>query len=157
MNETERFSEFVSSVTTIYKCIQRIKKQKISWCGLRGCDVMFLFFLSRAPEGMSAAALCRKTGEDKATASRVLGGLEDNGYVTYLPGAVKYRAPAILTEKGKAVTEEMNLMIADSVNEAGQDLTDEDRKAMYRSLCAIAGRLEKLVGENSDTQKEEAL
>lgn len=144
MREAERFDLFVGTITSIYKSIQHIKKNKIRECGLRGVDVMFLFCLSRAENGLNAVELCRKTGEDKATTSRVLADLSEKGLVAYLPSETRYRARAALTAEGRVITDRIDGMISEAVMEAGRDLTQRDRETMYRALQLVAGRLEEI-------------
>ena len=147
MNQAERFGSFVSTVTSIYRTIRRIKQQRIRGLGLRIGDIMVLFHLSKKPEGMTAAELCRETGDDKAETSRVLAALVEQGYVSYLPSATRYRARAVLTEKGTVLmTDTLNGMIAEAVTVAGCDLTEDDRRILYCSLSRIASRLEQLAG-----------
>ena len=45
MNQAERFGSFVSTVTSIYRSIRRIKQQNIRGLGLRIGDIMGLYHL----------------------------------------------------------------------------------------------------------------
>ena len=68
----ERFEDLTAGVTQVYKNIQRIKKQRMNSLGLKGTQVMCIYYLSIHPEGMTAADLSRITVEDKASISRIL-------------------------------------------------------------------------------------
>ena len=65
----ERFEDLTAGVTQVYKNIQRIKKQRMNSLGLKGTQVMCIYYLSIHPEGMTAADLSRITVEDKASIS----------------------------------------------------------------------------------------
>ena len=108
----ERFEDLTAGVTQVYKNIQRIKKQRMNSLGLKGTQVMCIYYLSIHPGGMTAADLSRITVEDKASISRILAELEEEGYITYEtePGR-KYRAPALLTEKGRETAVKIQQLI----------------------------------------------
>ena len=59
----ERFEDLTAGVTQVYKNIQRIKKQRMNSLGLKGTQVMCIYYLSIHPEGMTAADLSRITVE----------------------------------------------------------------------------------------------
>ena len=141
----ERFEDLTAGVTQVYKNIQRIKKQRMNSLGLKGTQVMCIYYLSIHPEGMTAADLSRITVEDKASISRILAELEEEGYITYEtePGR-KYRAPALLTEKGRETAVKIQQLILQATEAGGQGLTDEEREIFYRALFQIADNLSAL-------------
>ena len=54
----ERFEKLTSGITQVYKSIQRIKKHRMDSLGLKGSHVMCIYYLSKNPEGLTAADLC---------------------------------------------------------------------------------------------------
>ena len=128
----ERFEDLTAGVTQVYKNIQRIKKQRMNSLGLKGTQVMCIYYLSIHPEGMTAADLSRITVEDKASI-----------YETE-PGR-KYRAPALLTEKGRETAGKIQQLILQATEAGGQGLTDEEREIFYRALFQIADNLSALL------------
>ena len=56
----------------------------------------------------------------------------------------KYRAIVKLTEKGVSVTEQIDGIICEVVNEIGKDLEDKERNIMYRSLEIVSKNLDSL-------------
>ena len=114
--------------------------------GLSGNHVMCLLYLAQHPEGLTATKLCELISIDKAATSRALSELVDKGYVYYpnLHNHKKYRASAVLTEKGQETTEQIDDIICDAVNKIGSSITDEERGIMYRSLEKIAEGIEDL-------------
>lgn len=141
-----RFEDFVGTISSIYKNIQKIKKNKMKAFGLSGNHVMSLFYLSQHPEGLTASQLCQLISVDKAATSRVLAELLEKGYVCYpdLDGGKKYRTNVMLTDKGKAVAKEIDGIICSIMEQIGDSLTEEERENMYRSLNIISSNLETL-------------
>ena len=100
---------------------------------------MCIYFLAAHPDGLTASDLCKLCQEDKAGISRTLTDLEKNGYLNYIPSSEtkKYRAKAILTDLGIQCAEKVNLLIAEAVDKASQNITPEDRAIFYRTLFTI--------------------
>lgn len=97
----QRFEKLVTGITRIYKSVQKIKKNQMHILGLKGTHVMCIHYLSRYPEGLTAASLCQLCNEDKAGISRILADLEQKKLICYEQARNrKYRAKALLTEAG---------------------------------------------------------
>lgn len=139
----ERFEKLTSGVTQIYKSIQKIKRCRMDSLGLKGTHVMCLHYLHDYPDGLTAADLCDKCKEDKAGISRILSDLEKTGLITYADGKAvkKYRAKAILTEKGKDCAKKVTNLIVHATIAGGQGITPEERDTFYRVLFRIADNL----------------
>ena len=142
----QRFEDFVGTISNIHKNIQKIKKSRMKEFGLSGNHVMSLFYLAQNPEGLTASQLCRLISVDKAATSRTLSELVEKGYVYYpdAEGSKKYRASVMLTEKGVAVTEQIDKIICGVVEEIGSDLSEEERENMYHALNVISGNLDRM-------------
>ena len=142
----QRFEEFVSLISNIHKDIQKIKQDRMKQFGLSGNHVMCLFYLAKHEEGLTAANLCQLMSINKAAVSRTLAELLEKEYVFYAnqEEGKKYRAIVKLTEKGVSVTEQIDGIICEVVNEIGKDLEDEERNIMYRSLETVSKNLDSL-------------
>ena len=140
----QRFEDLTTGVTRIYKSIQKIKKSRMNALGLKGTHVMCLYYLSRNPEGLTAADLCDHCREDKAGISRILSDLEKQGFLCYdfSDEKKKYRAKAVLTEKGKLCARQVETQILHAVEAGGKGLTEEERQIFYKVLFKIADNLE---------------
>lgn len=145
----ERFENLTAGITQIYKCIQRIKKHRMNSLGLKGTHAMCIHYLSVHPEGLTAADLSRVCLEDKASVSRILSDLEEQGYIHYGTDSdgKKYRANALLTESGKEYAKKVNELILHATQEGGTGLTDEEREVFYRVLFRISDNLTRLCSE----------
>lgn len=135
----QRFQDFVTGITACYKYIQRIKSMEMTEFGLKGTQVMCIFFLQHNSEGLTASQLCQLCAEDKAAISRTLATLQKQGYI--LTGEKKYRTPLYLTDKGRALASQMDGLIQQWVGCGGNGLSDEERATFYRALVQIAGNL----------------
>ena len=138
----ERFETFTVLINRISRTIRKIKNQEMAEYNLRSVHVSCLYYLY-IHEGATATDLCEHCEEDKATISRGLDHLENNGFITRNPERTKrYNSPLILTDKGneagKKITDKINGVL-DAISDG---LTDEERAAFYRSLSIISESLE---------------
>lgn len=142
----DRFEKLTTGVSRIYKNIQKIKKYRMNSLGLKGSHVMCIYYLDSSPDGMTASALCRMCGEDKAGISRILTDLKQHGFIRYegSDNGRKYRARAILTETGKQYAAKINALILQTTTDAGRNITDREREIFYRVLSVISDNLEQI-------------
>lgn len=137
-----RFETFTVLITKISRNIKKIKNQEMAEYDLRGPHISCLYYLYSSG-GLTATDLCERCEEDKATISRSIVYLERGGYLTCeSKSAKRYKAPLLLTEKGK----EAGKKIADKIDlvleEISVALTEEERIAFYRSLRIVSDGLE---------------
>lgn len=138
----ERFETFTVLIAKINRNIRKIKNQEMAEYGLRSAHISCLYYLYNA-NGVTATDLCEKCEEDKATISRSLEYLENNGYLTCETKHVKrYKTPLILTEKGMEAAKKIADKIDSVLDEISVELTEEERIAFYRNLATISHRLD---------------
>ena len=138
----ERFETFTVLINRISRNIRKIKNQEMAEYNLRSVHVSCLYYLY-IHEGATATDLCERCEEDKATISRGLDYLENNGYVTRNPERTKrYNSPLILTDKGNEAGKKITDKINGVLDAISGGLTDEERVAFYRSLSIISESLE---------------
>ena len=75
----ERFEKFTVLINKINRNIRKIKNQEMAEYGLRATHVSCLYYLY-AVESLTATELCERCEEDKATISRAIDYLEENGF-----------------------------------------------------------------------------
>ena len=140
----KRFEEFVNLISNIHKDIQKIKQDRMKQFGLSGNHVMCLFYLAQHQEGLTATQLCQLMSVNKAAVSRTMAELKDKDYIFYMnqEDNKKYRAVARLTVTGFAVTEQLDGIICEVVNEIGKDLGEDERRIMYQSLETVSRNLD---------------
>ncbi len=142
----ERFETFTVLINRISRNIRKIKNREMAEYQLRSAHVSCLYYLYSGG-GLTATDLCERCEEDKATISRALDYLKENGYLTCRSKSEKhYKSPLILTEKGRKIGKQIAEKIQSILEEMSADLTEEERIAFYRSLSIISGRLEKISG-----------
>ena len=140
----ERFEAFTTAVTKAYKCIQKIKLAETERMGLKANYVMYLYYLGKEPEGLTAKELSSLCVEDKAAVSRTLADLIEKGFVkpSETDAGRKYRTKFILTPEGYQRNKQLNQAIAMAVSKASSSLNEEDREHFYRVLFDITNNLE---------------
>lgn len=143
----ERFEQFFSSVSSIYKIIQKIEREEMARYGLKGSHVQCLVAMGRFPDGVIITQLCEMCDKDKAAISRDLAELEAKGMVERVSGEKIYRAPIRLTAQGHATARQVVSIVQTAVEMAGENLTDEDRRVFYQTLDLIAGNLRRISRE----------
>ena len=138
----ERFKTFTVLIAKISRNIKKIKNQEMAEYGLRSVHVTCLYYLYSA-ESLTATELCELCEEDKATISRGLDFLEENGYVVCETKiGQRYTSPLLLTEKGAEVAKKINDKIDFVLDEVCIDLDEAQRAEFYRSLAVISDSLE---------------
>ncbi len=142
-----RFELFSTTISQIYKNLQKVKMQEMADLELRGTHVMCLFQLNRHPEGLTVTQLSTLCGEDKAATSRTMSDLIKKELVTN-DQEKKYRAPILLTKKGKMIADKIDIQAAQAVEAVGQGLTDEERETFYKVLTIISENLKNYSNES---------
>ena len=140
-----RFEQFATSISTIYRYIQKIERDEMEKYGLKGAFAQYLIVMRRYPEGITAAQLCDVCDKDKAAVSRIIGEMESKGLV--VREGNNYRAQLKLTEAGSKAAQFVHARAKVAVVLAGKGLTDEDRKAYCAALDLIAANLQTISKE----------
>lgn len=142
---TERYETFTVLINRIARNIRKIKNLEMVEYGLRSSHISCLYYLYKT-DNMTATELCEKCEEDKATISRSIDFLEENGYiVNQSKSTKKYKSPISLSEKGKTAGKEIVGKIDRVLDEISSELSDEERAEFYRSLTVISNGLDKMV------------
>lgn len=140
----ERFEVFTVLINKISRNIKKIKNQEIVEYGLRSIHVSCLYYLYSA-DFLTATELCERCEEDKATISRALDYLEENGFILCESKfAKRYKSPLFLTEKGKEAGKKIYDAVDRVLEDVGVGLTDDQRKTFYTYLTIISDNLEKI-------------
>ena len=141
-----KYEDFTDLITTSYQAIQKIKTAGTKDLDLKAADVNCIYYLSKHKEGLSNAGLADLTGVDKAAISRTSSRLIKNGYVAFSPEDEdkKYGRRYVLTEKGNAAAEAINQKVGFVVEEAGKNVSMEERDVFYKTFHSISEQLVKL-------------
>ena len=146
----ERFETFTVLINRLSRNIRKIKNQEMADYGLRSVHVSCLYYLYRA-DSLTATDLCERCEEDKATISRALEYLETNDYLTCSSkNAKRYKTPLLLTEKGKKVAKKIADKVEKVLEAVSTSLSDEERRAFYKSLAIISESLDTVANRESE-------
>lgn len=136
-----RFEQFTSAISSIYRFVQKIERDEMAKYGLKGAAAQYLLAMSRHPQGITAAALCEVCDRDKAAVSRILAEMEAKGLVARVGGDSAYRALLALTPAGQQAADYVNQKASLAVELAGKDVTDEERAVLYATLARISANI----------------
>ena len=141
----ERFETFTVLVAKISRNIRKIKLQEMQEYNLKSAHISCLYYLYIS-NGLTATELCERCEEDKATISRALDFLEQNGYLTCESKTAKrYKSALLLTENGIKVGQKIAERVAHVLEEVSIGLSDEERIEFYRCLTIISDNLSTIV------------
>lgn len=152
-----RFELFDGLIASAGKTLQRIKTNKMEKYGLGSTHTTCLCKLGKAGKnGMTQKELTEQEGIDRAQVSRVLRDLEQNGLVQAV-GESAYKKRYCLTEKGTAITAEINDIILEINRYVSGEISEEYLAIFYQVLRLIDGNLkkaeEKYCGEAEKEEK----
>ena len=139
----ERFRTFTVLITKINRSIRRIKTEEMGELNLKSPHVSCLYYLYKM-ESLTATELCDICQEDKASISRSIDTLENDGYIECESNAKKrYNSLLRLTSKGAKIGKLLADKIDNILDLASNGLSEEKRNNMYESLMLISDNLEK--------------
>lgn len=139
----ERFQNFTVLITKINRLIHKIKAEEMTEFDLKSPHVSCLYYLFKS-EALTASELKEICAEDKASISRSVEYLENNGYIQCRSDAKKrYNAELTLTDKGKQVGKSIAEKIDAVLACTAAGLPETDRAIMYKSLRIVLDSLER--------------
>lgn len=138
----ERFETFTVLINRISRNIKKIKNQEMAEYNLRSAHVSCLYYIYILKDA-TATDLCGRCEEDKATISRALDYLDNNGYITReVESAKRYKSPLLLTDKGYEIGRKIADKIDGVLDTISGGLTEEERIAFYHSLSIVSESLD---------------
>ena len=148
-----RFEQFSLVISSIYGSIQKIERDEMVRCGLKGAYAQYLTILNHFADGITAAELCELCDRDKAAVSRAIADMEQKGLLIR-EGGTAYRARLRLTDAGKDAAEFVCRRGQTAVELAGGALSEEARQSLYTSLALISDRLQTLCKQGLPQQQD---
>lgn len=140
----ERFEKFSLSIAEISRCWHKLANEEMKVYGLKGAHALYLTTLYRYPQGITVPELCELCLKDKSDASRMLAILEKKELVRKEGG---YGGKVQLTEAGLQAARQVRSRVCRAVEEAGKDLSAEEREIFYKALGSITENLQRLTCE----------
>lgn len=132
----ERFEEFSSLISGIYRDIQKLKTKWTTPLGMKSVHIFWVYLLKNHPEGLSASELSRHSQSNRSLVSREIQELIDLGYVyaEHLPQQRRYGQKLRLTEAGQAVANRISEASLQIQNQVSAGIPEEDLITLYRTL-----------------------
>ena len=150
-----RFERFTSSISALYRDVQKIERDEMEKQGLRGAFAQYLLAIHRYPQGITAAALCEVCDKDKAAVSRVIAELEAKGLIRKeSEGDTQYRAKVFLTEEGSKAVAFVQQRACAAMDAAGSGLSEQDRAVFYAALELLGNNLQQIAQEGIPEERE---
>lgn len=142
-----RFQHFTVMISSINRCIRRIKTEEMKLYDLKSPHVSCVYYLYKI-KGLTAKELCDICDEDKANISRSIKYLEKKEYLYIDPQNEKrYLKPLELTKKGKEVGAYIAKRVDDILELASAGISEEERKQMYRCLDIVCNNLQAICNQ----------
>ncbi len=138
-----RFERFSAVITEIYRHLVKISSDEMKKYGLHGSSARLLLIMLKKGK-VTAAALVKESGRNKAEVSRTLSDLEEKGFVTKIENSNNYRVILKLTENGKRTAERITDAAERAVLFTSGGLSEDEREAFYKALELIEKNLEQL-------------
>ena len=157
--ETERFEEFVSLLTGVYRDIQKLKDRYSKELGLKTVHVFWLYLLSRRPEGMSASELARASQSTRALLSREIGELAERGLIVAEPRGERrrYGWKFTLTASGRVFAAEIGRIAMEVQRQVNAGIPEEELIIFYRTLRTLLNNFDRLAANRRKETEEQSI
>ena len=144
--EAERFEQFSSLISGIYRDIQKLKTKWTEPLGMKSVHIFWVYLLKNHPEGLTASELSRHSQSNRSLVSREIQELIDLGYVTVktTAGQRRYRQNHTLTNTGLEIAEKISEASLDIQNKVNAGIPEEDLLVLYRTLGILMENFHRL-------------
>lgn len=150
--EAERFEQFSSLISGIYRDIQKLKNKWTEPLGMKSVHIFWVYLLKNHPDGLTASELSRHSQSNRSLVSREIQELIDLGYV--IPEGSsrtrRYGQKLVLTESGKEIAERISNASLDIQNKVNVGIPEEDLDTLYRTLTILMENFHKLTDETQE-------
>lgn len=134
--EAERFEQFSSLISGIYRDIQKLKAKWTAPLGMKSVHIFWVYLLKNHPDGLTASELSRHSQSNRSLVSREIQELVELGYIqTKLSSQRRrYGQKFILTESGSKVAQRISEESVNIQNQVNAGIPEEDLQTLYRTL-----------------------
>ena len=147
--EAERFEQFSSLISGIYRDIQKLKTKWTEPLGMKAVHIFWVYLLKNHPEGLTASELSRHSQSNRSLVSREIQELIDLGYVQTGKGTQnrRYGQKLQLTESGQEVAQRISEASLDIQNQVNTGISEEDLIVLYRTLGILMENFHRLTNQ----------
>ena len=144
--EEERYEQFSSLISGIYRDIQKLKAKWTEPLGLKSVHIFWVYLLKNNPEGLTASELSRHIQSNRSLVSREIHELIDLGYVKV--GALsqnrRYGQKLTLTASGFGVASKISEASLEIQNKVNAGIPEADLVVLYRTLSTLMENFHRL-------------
>ena len=150
--EAERFEQFSSLISGIYRDIQKLKAKWTEPLGLKAVHIFWVYLLKNHPEGLTASELSRHSQSNRSLVSREIQELIDMGYVQAgkPSGQRRYGQKLTLTPSGSEIAETISHASVEIQNKVNAGIPEEDLIVLYRTLGILMENFHHLTEQSSE-------
>ncbi len=135
-----RYESFSAVITEIYRHLFKLSSEEMKKYGLHGSSARLLLILLKRGS-ITAAAIVKESGRNKAEVSRTIADLEGKGLVIKVESPKNYRVKITLTEKGRTTAQNITDTVRRAVGFTSGSIPEEEIDILYKSLNTIASNL----------------
>lgn len=146
----ERFEQFSSLISGIYRDIQKLKTKWTEPLGMKSVHIFWVYLLKNHPEGLSASELSRHSQSNRSLVSREIQELINLGYVyaEKTPKQRRYGQKLRLTESGLTVAQRISDASLEIQNAVNTGIPEDDLITLYRTLEILMQNFHTLTDES---------
>ena len=146
----ERFEEFTSLISGIYRDIQKLKTKWTEPLGMKSVHIFWVYLLKQHPEGLTASELSRHSQSNRSLVSREINELIELGYVYAKNSALhrRYAQKLHLTPSGEVVAERISQVTLDIQKKVNCGIANEDLIIFYKTLEILMHNFHALTEES---------
>ena len=153
--DRDRLDAFGYLVSSSIKSVTKIKSKGMSRYGLGSTHTVCLRKLYSESEALTRSQLAELCSIDKSQVTRVVGELVKKGYVTESEEERCSRKTIKLSEKGKAVVEEINEVVDSALDFVSGDIGEERLAEFYETFAQITEKLKQAEALDWNTKNNE--
>jgi len=147
--EAERFEQFSSLISGIYRDIQKLKAKWTEPLGMKAVHIFWVYLLKNHPEGLTASELSRHSQSNRSLVSREIQELMDLGYVqAENSNHRRYGKKLTLTQSGQQVAMRISEASLDIQKQVNAGIPEEDLIILYRTLGTLMENFHRLTEQS---------
>lgn len=152
--ESERFEQFSSLISGIYRDIQKLKAKWTEPLGMKAVHIFWVYLLKKHPEGLSASELSRHSQSNRSLVSREIQELMELGYVgsEKTAGQRRYGQKLFLTPRGLEIADRISQASLDIQNHVNAGIPEADLIILYRTLGILMENFHRLTEQTTEEQ-----
>ena len=150
--EAERFEQFSSLISGIYRDIQKLKTKWTEPLGMKSVHIFWVYLLKNHPEGLTASELSRHSQSNRSLVSREIQELMNLGYVQAdkHTSVRRYGQKLRLTEAGQQIASRISEASLQIQNQVNAGIPEEDLLVLYRTLGIIMNNFHRLTEQTTE-------